>query len=115
MSDTLENSTLSLTRLPPEIHLLILDYLRPASSACLGVTCKSFYSTHRRLHGKVSLTMRELDVLEFGSPPFPVVCKLYPYLHVLLRDWMGGDREWNEKLRKLTSKSVHISKEPSYN
>lgn len=47
-----------ITLLPPEVHLCIFDLLDPASSACLGVTCKKFYAIHRQRHGSVKLTVK---------------------------------------------------------
>ncbi len=37
----------------------IFGYLGPVSSACLGVTCKTFYALHRAKHGTVRLWANE--------------------------------------------------------
>lgn len=44
-----------ITTLPPEVHLALFDYLDRTTSACLGLTCTTFYNLHRSLHGTVSL------------------------------------------------------------
>ena len=49
---------LTLTDLPAELHLAIMDFLDPIDSVCLGLTAKHFYALHRRLHGAVPLTAR---------------------------------------------------------
>ncbi|KUJ19745.1 uncharacterized protein LY89DRAFT_779656 [Mollisia scopiformis] len=46
----------TLVTLPPEILLLIFDYLNPAASTCLGLTCKKLYPVHRAIHGIVRLS-----------------------------------------------------------
>ncbi|KAK6950819.1 hypothetical protein Daesc_007344 [Daldinia eschscholtzii] len=49
---------LTLEDLPPELHYAIFDFLDPIDSTCLGLTSKHFYSIHKRMHGKVSLSAR---------------------------------------------------------
>ncbi|KAI1389729.1 uncharacterized protein F4822DRAFT_211328 [Hypoxylon trugodes] len=49
---------LTLEDLPPELHYAIFDFLDPIDSTCLGLTSKHFYSIHKRMHGKISLSAR---------------------------------------------------------
>ncbi|KAL2264940.1 hypothetical protein VTJ83DRAFT_7450 [Remersonia thermophila] len=49
---------LSLMGLPAELHYVIMSFLDPIDSTCLGLTSKHFYAMHRRLHGTVPLTAR---------------------------------------------------------
>ncbi|CZR59347.1 uncharacterized protein PAC_09239 [Phialocephala subalpina] len=50
---------LHITRIPPELQLLIFDLLDPVSSTCFGLTSKYFYNIHRASHGSVGLWERD--------------------------------------------------------
>lgn len=50
----------TLLDLPSEIHYAILDFLDPIDSTCLGLTNRSFYDMHRRLHGAVPFSVHYL-------------------------------------------------------
>lgn len=71
----------SLDTLPTEIHVQIFSNLDPASSACLGLTSKNFYSLFRDLHGvgQVSLLSRT-SFCGIGKQ----LC-----LFELLKEWLG--------------------------
>jgi len=45
----------TITSLPAAVVSKLFEKLDPVTSACLGLTCKSFYDTHRSLHGRVPL------------------------------------------------------------
>ncbi|KAI0179189.1 hypothetical protein GGR52DRAFT_535247 [Hypoxylon sp. FL1284] len=49
---------LTLEDMPPELHYAIFDFLDPIDSTCLGLTNTHFYSIHKRMHGKVTLSAR---------------------------------------------------------
>jgi hypothetical protein len=49
--------------LPPEIHREIIRQADAVTSTCLGLTCKCFYPTHRKLKKEV-----------------PLYCEVYPML-----------------------------------
>jgi hypothetical protein len=45
----------TITSLAADVHSKLFETLDAVTSACLGLTCKSFYSTHRPLHWSVPL------------------------------------------------------------
>ncbi|KAK1705022.1 uncharacterized protein BDZ83DRAFT_551909, partial [Colletotrichum acutatum] len=47
--------TFTITDLPPELHHIIIDFLDPIDSTCLGLASRYFYTLHRRRHGNVHL------------------------------------------------------------
>ena len=52
------SDNLTLGDLPAELHYVIFDFLDPIDSTCLGLTSKHFYNIHRRMHGKIPLSVR---------------------------------------------------------
>jgi hypothetical protein len=49
------NVKIQLMSIPTDPHLDLFKQLSPITSACLGLTCKAFYSIRWSLHGKVGL------------------------------------------------------------
>jgi len=56
-----------LITLPSELYLQLFDLLGPADSTLLGLTCKSFYTIHRAIHGSVPLNSRTVPSREEGK------------------------------------------------
>lgn len=86
--------TPTLSNLPPELHLKIFDFLNPATSTCLGLTCKNFYSNHRWIHGSVSLSASD-DELTYHTPNGCqiVTCNT---LYLWVTQWAGPNhRFWH--------------------
>lgn len=52
---------LTLPTLPLDVLHCIFDRLDPATSTCLGLSCKALYPVHRGIHGTVDLTTPVLD------------------------------------------------------
>jgi hypothetical protein len=50
-------SSLALTSLPTELHLMIFNQLDPIDSTCLGLTCYQLYQAYRRKMMKVSVPL----------------------------------------------------------
>ncbi|KAK1660054.1 hypothetical protein BDP55DRAFT_677639 [Colletotrichum godetiae] len=49
------HSGLAIIDLPPELHLIILDFLDIVDGTCFGLASRYFYALHRRRHGRVHL------------------------------------------------------------
>jgi hypothetical protein len=47
--------------MPAELLLKVHDLLHPVSSTCFGLTCKAFYTLHRKTHGKIKLNTQLID------------------------------------------------------
>lgn len=79
-SKTLSNGSKkpTLDSLPIDVLRTIFDALPEVSSACLGLTCSSFYPLHRAKYGTVKL----MRVITFG--------KRHIRLAELLRDFFPG-------------------------
>ena len=83
---TNQTDPLTLQDLPPEIHLKLFDIMDLSTSVCFGLTCKQFYATHWKKHGRVELYHtgdRPLLYHIHRSPDWP--------LWVLIQNWMGPD------------------------
>jgi hypothetical protein len=87
----------TLQTLPTKIQVEIFNYLRDAHSACLGVTCKQFYSIYWELHGKVGLQAKTLNRARFFT------------LHAGLKDWMGPDMEHHPWMNMFLTKERQIA------
>jgi hypothetical protein len=88
-------SSCGFLKLSTEIHFEVFKYLDRVSSTCLGLTCKTFYPIHKKLHGIV-----RLDRVVFlpRSASWYVVS-----LGFLLAQWAGPDLYfdgWGPKFRK---------------
>jgi hypothetical protein len=79
--DQKPKSRQALINLPAETQLMIFSYLHPVSSTCLGLTCKRFYTIHRKLYG----TVRTSDLR------FSVKVELQH----LLETWMAPKWVWS--------------------
>ncbi|KAN0095265.1 hypothetical protein V8E51_015976 [Hyaloscypha variabilis] len=53
----ISNTVTHITTIPAELKLNIFDYLNPVTSACLGVSFKSFYGFHRDKCGILKLNI----------------------------------------------------------
>jgi hypothetical protein len=72
----------SLAALPIELVLKIFDGLNRVASACLGLTCTTFYRIHKSLHGKVPL-------VSFVQPSRNRIYESTDSLCIRLKKWMG--------------------------
>ncbi|PMD40807.1 hypothetical protein L207DRAFT_529114 [Hyaloscypha variabilis F] len=57
----ISNTVAHITTIPAELKLNIFDYLNPVTSACLGVSFKSFYGFHRDKCGILKLNIDEWE------------------------------------------------------
>jgi len=89
-----DEDPLTLLTLSSDIILEIFDRLSPISSTCLGLTCKTFYTIHREIHGSVDLNT---------SSSYEITCPMggeskiaEGKLHVFLHGWMwrGANLVW---------------------
>lgn len=76
-------SSCGFLKLSTELNFEVFKYLDRVSSTCLGLTCKTFYPIHKKLHGIVPL-----DIVVFR--PRAAGWYLVP-LGDLLAQWAGPD------------------------
>jgi hypothetical protein len=89
-------SSCGFLKLSTELHFEVFKYLDRVSSTCLGLTCKTFYPIHKKLHGIVRL---DRVVFRPRSASWYVVP-----LGFLLAQWAGPDLYfdgWGLRFRKL--------------
>ncbi|CZT13244.1 uncharacterized protein RCO7_15231 [Rhynchosporium graminicola] len=79
----------NITNLPGDIKLSVFDYLDPVSSACLGLSSRHLYPSHKRMHRNVGL-YEQAD----GNVP----------LCFQLRDWAPEDLMLDPRSGKYVSR-----------
>lgn len=107
-----------LQNLPAEIRLHIIEDLDPASSTCLGVTCKAFYNLYWVTNKKVPLNTWVPDTKDTEDIEDIEYTEDCPMLAKLLKDWVEKSSavslmyDWSESPgRFLTIASFNKSME----
>jgi hypothetical protein len=86
------STRITITRLPPELHLKIFENLHClVCSTCLGLTCKAFYAIHKAKHGAVGLSQRcyPTESNPRSLTEAIILGKFATPLHELLKQWLG--------------------------
>jgi hypothetical protein len=80
--DEYGNKRLSLDSLPYGIRKLLFTYMDGISQACVGVTCKAFYTIYRKHCHRISFSVSD----PLGRPGLTLETGV---LYMLLKNWMG--------------------------
>jgi hypothetical protein len=100
-SQPTEGGSPTLIGLPTEVKLIIFKHLDRASSTCLGLTAKMFYTLHIEVRGKVPLCS-----FCFFNPKTELRAGVR--LHSLLQEWVGPDLVYKENEDKFVSRKRMI-------
>lgn len=103
-TDPTHQASLILPTLPPEIHVLLFEFLDFDTSTCLGLTCHNFYEIHKKTKTKMNRGL----LCERAGPFQP-----WSNLPTLLATWMGTEftYEYNYSLYFVKHRRLETLKE----
>ncbi|CAL3965623.1 hypothetical protein PZA11_002527 [Diplocarpon coronariae] len=90
--DARSRANINITTVPDDVKLSIFDRLDPADSACLGLSSRHLYPSHRRLH-------RGVGLYEQGRGATPLVFRL--------ADWAPASLMLDPRSGKYVARERH--------